>query len=313
MNDEQNEKHKEQPIIIKKVKKGGGHGHHGGAWKVAYADFVTAMMAFFIVMWILASSEEVKEKVSEYFNNPTAFSIFSGERKAGSVPVEIDIGLERQSSGGSGDGEGENEGGQAFLLSFDDEMADSIVSKIRHSAKMDSVQAAERVEDIGDRLKKEFDRLLTEKPEMEKILSAIKIEMTNEGLRIELIESTESLFFEIGSDKLKEEAVAILKQLSQEIGKLPNQVEIEGHTDSRAFGDNATYTNYELSADRANAARRVLMANGLWDGQLVSVTGYADKKLRNPENPFDMSNRRVSILIKQISVNQFLNELEGEL
>lgn len=312
MSNENNEQHsKEQPIIIKKIKKGGAHGHHGGAWKVAYADFVTAMMAFFIVMWILASSAEVKEKVSDYFNNPMSYSLFTGEKIAGKAAVNIDLGLEQKiGDGGKG---GKDQKGEPFVIKFDQEMSDSVVSKMRHAAKMDSIAAAERVEEIGNRLTKTFNRLVSEKPELETILSSIKIEMTNEGLRIELIESSEALFFEIGSDELKSEALKVLKLLASEIGKLPNHVEIEGHTDSRSFGEKARYSNWELSTDRANSARRVLETSGMWEGQISKVTGYSDKKLRTPENPFEMSNRRVSILIKQITANEFLPDLEAEL
>jgi chemotaxis protein MotB len=152
-------------------------------------------------------------------------------------------------------------------------------------------------------------QLMTEMPDMEKILSSIKIEMTKEGLRIELIETTESLFFEIGSSKLSKAAIDILKVLGREIGKLPNYVDIEGHTDSRGYRGASDYSNWELSTDRANASRRMLEREGFWDGQIVEVKGFADKRLRNPDNPFDMSNRRISILIKHMNVDQFLPEL----
>lgn len=299
--------HKEQPIIIKKIKKGGGHGHHGGAWKVAYADFVTAMMAFFIVMWILASSEEVKEKVSEYFNHPERFELFTGEKKTGPLPIDIIIG---QSVNNSGE-DGPNESKGSSFISFDSKMADTLFSKMVEKAKMDSIEASKRVEQIGTQLQRKFENLMTERPELEEILSSIKIEMTKEGLRIELMETSESLFFEVGSAKLKSEAINVLKQLASEIGKLPNFVEIEGHTDSRPYTTETGYNNWDLSTDRALAARRLLDMNGLWEGQNVKVTGFADKNLRNPLNPFDASNRRISIIIKQISANQFLpNQME---
>lgn len=299
---EEDQHHKEQPIIIKKIKKGGGHGHHGGAWKVAYADFVTAMMAFFIVMWILASSEKVKQNVSEYFNHPERFDIFTGEKKTGPLPVDIVIG---QNPSSSGELEEEQSKGNT-IISFDKEMADTLYSKFLEKAKKDSVEATKKVEEIGNQLKYKFENLMTERPELKEILSSIKIEMTKEGLRIELIETTESLFFEVGSAKLRPDAINVLKQLAEEIGKLPNYVEIEGHTDSRSYNTKTGYNNWDLSSDRALAARRILDLNGLWDGQIVKVTGFADKKLRNSANPFDASNRRISILIKQISANQFL-------
>lgn len=294
--------HKEQPIIIKKVKKGGHGGHHGGAWKVAYADFVTAMMAFFIVMWILASSQEVKEQVASYFQEPGAFNFLTGKR---TIPIDLDL----QPVPGKGKGEG---GGkkEALVISFAP-TKDSSEAKAMFKSIEDSAKAAARVDELGKVMKKEFQKILAQRPDMEKILSSIKIEMTKEGLRIELIESSESMFFEIGSANIRKEARDVLAKLAAEIGKLPNNVEIEGHTDSRAYSSKNFYSNWELSADRANSARKILEMSGLWDGQVVKVTGFADRKLRNPENPFDITNRRISILIKQMNADQF-NQVAGE-
>lgn len=299
---EEQRNHKEQPIIIKKIKKGGGHGHHGGAWKVAYADFVTAMMAFFIVMWILASSEEVKQKVSEYFNHPERFELFTGEKKTGPLPVDLVIGQSINNSGNDGD----NMAKGSSVISFDKELADTLTDRLIEKAKIDSIEASKRVQEVGSQLQRKFEDLMTERPELEEILSSIKIEMTKEGLRIELMETSESLFFEVGSAVVRPEAITVLKQLALEIGKLPNFVEIEGHTDSRPYTTKTGYNNWDLSSDRALAARRLLDLNGLWEGQNIKVTGFADKNLRNPLNPFDASNRRISIIIKQLSANQFL-------
>lgn len=304
MSDDHESGHKEQPIIIKKVKKGGHGGHHGGAWKVAYADFVTAMMAFFIVMWILASSEDVKKSVSAYFEDPGAFSFLTGKRT-----IPIDLGLQPERSKGDGEGKGKKD---AFVISFDQKKMDTVQAEALYKAMSDSASAASRVAGVGDKLKKELREAIASRPDLQEIISSIKIEMTNEGLRIELIESTESLFFEVGSSRLKSEAIDLLKKLAGEISKLPNNVEIEGHTDSRAYSRRGTYTNWELSADRANSARRLLETSGLWEGQAIKVTGFADRKLRNPGNPFDISNRRVSILIKQLSTDQFMSQDQGK-
>jgi chemotaxis protein MotB len=290
--------HKEQPIIIKKIKKGGRHAHHGGAWKVAYADFVTAMMAFFIVMWILASSEEVKQQVSDYFNNPLEYSIFTGERKTGSIPVDLDLADPKSSY------KEDNKSNQ--IIKFDKETTDSLYSKFMQKAFMDSADAAKRVSKLNMEINSIIKELIASKPDLSTILESIKMEMTKDGLRIELIESTESCFFEVGSAKLSKEAESILKILGNEIGKLPNYIDLEGHTDSRAYKGLKGYSNWDLSTDRANSARKILQISGLWDGQLNKVTGFADQQLRNPENPFDMTNRRVSILVKHIGVKDFL-------
>lgn len=292
---------KEEPIIVKKVKKGGHAAHHGGAWKVAYADFVTAMMAFFIVMWILASSEEVKQSVSAYFEDPAAFNVFTGKRE-----VPIDLGMKPSSK--KGDGEFDKE---PMVIAFNDEMRDSVVSKLQQRALLDSVNAREKIEEMGKELKKEFEDMILTKPNLKKILESIRMEMTKEGLKVELIETEENLFFQIGSAKLTQDAIDILSLLAKEFGKLPNYIEIQGHTDSRSYSKQSVYTNWELSSDRANAARRVLSYNGLWEGQVSKVTGFADQQLHNPNNPFDRTNRRVSIIVRNMSAYNFLPK-EGQ-
>lgn len=301
MAEEEQQTRKEQPIIIKKKKGHGGHGHHGGAWKVAYADFVTAMMAFFIVMWILGQSDATKKSVESYFQDPGAFNFITGKK---AIPVDLNLAPE----GGNKDAEGSGDSKEKhqFVFGFSPEMKDSIVSKLNQQATQDSAKAAERVKGVAEELKKYIKQEMSNKPELKDILSSIKIEMTKEGLRVELIESQDALFFEIGSSVLSKKAKNVLIQLSKEIGKLPNNVELEGHTDSRAYGSKSGYSNWELSADRANSARRLMENSGLWEEQIDRVTGYADKKLRNPENPFDLSNRRISILIKQMSSKTFL-------
>ncbi len=300
--------HKEQPIIIKKVKKGGHGGHHGGAWKVAYADFVTAMMAFFIVMWILASSEEVKQAVSGYFQDPGLFKYEL--TKNGSL---INLNVMPSTKKGSGSGEGAKPMDISFTNKGNsDSLAGSISAGILQKAINDSIKATSNVEKLGNEMRSDFVKQIAQQPAMKEILSNIKIEMTQEGLRIELIESKDALFFDVGSARLSKDALSILKQLGERISTLPNIIEIEGHTDAQQYGKSSSYTNWELSNDRANAARRVL-SNYLWNGQIDKVSGFADRRLRNPNNPFDMSNRRVSILIKQINSKTFLNESQEQL
>ncbi len=290
--------HKEEPIIIKKKKGHDGHGAHGGAWKVAYADFVTAMMAFFIVMWILGQSEKIKESVSAYFKDPGAFNFITGKRA-----IPVDLKLQPMDKG-----EGKNDSGKKsnFVFWFDNNAKDSLGEKIKQKAVEDSINAAKRVENMKNNFEKFINEQESIKPELKDILSSIKIEMTKEGLRIELIESSESMFFEVGSAVLKPKAKELLIKLAQEIGKLPNQVDIEGHTDSRKYSGKAVYSNWELSSDRANSARRVLESDGLWEGQIDKVTGFADRKLRNTANPFDITNRRVSILVRQLTAKDFI-------
>ena len=292
------EKHsKEQPIIIKKVKKYKRHEAHGGAWKVAYADFVTAMMALFIVLWILASSEQVKKSVEAFFNNPGAFNLVTGKPIGG---AEMNLQVVPQK------GEGGEKEKKPLEIKFDQKELDTLNKEILEKARQDSARAANQVVQTGEVLKKYFQELQTQNPQLKEILQSLNIEITSEGLRIELLEDKESLFFKVGSAQLTPQAIEILKVLGKEIGKLPNNIVIEGHTDSRKYSGKSIYSNWELSTERANSARRVLAQSGLWDGQISQVVGFADTKLRNPQNPFDLVNRRVSILIKQFGVNQFL-------
>ncbi len=249
--------HNDAPIIIKKGKKG-KHGHHGGAWKVAYSDFVTAMMALFIVLWILAQNEDVKNNIAGYFNDPSGF--------------------------GSGNG--------PSVLKGAGRKSKATPSLLTEAQKKELEK--ERLTQMGKALKEELDR-----NGFEDFEGLIDVEVVDEGLRIELAESDKGEFFQVGTAKMKPEIKKILALIAKRLKKVNNKIVIEGHTDARPYpGNGMGYTNFELSADRANAARRVLMANGVKESQIDEIRGYADKRLRNPKNPFDASNRRISIIVK---------------
>ncbi len=282
--------HPEQPIIIKKKKKHAAHGHHGGAWKVAYADFVTAMMAFFLVMWIVGLSQSSKKSMAQYFKEPGVFSFKTGK----ALPIDLKM-IKARYDGTKGENSQDNytEAGQSAMI-IESKVPDSVAKQIKVESKQDS----SRINQLEQNLSNQLKSLADGSPNLKNLLSSLKVEVTDQGLRIEMVESKDNVFFEVGSAKLTKEALDILNKISMEVGKIPNYVEIEGHTDSRPFGNGRGYSNWELSGDRANAARRVLELGGLWEGQVVSVAGYADRKLRSTENPFDVSNRRVSILVK---------------
>lgn len=231
-----------QIIIIKK--KGGHAGHHGGAWKVAYADFVTAMMALFIVLWLLNTSKPVQEAIGGYFRDPNGTASKKGTSLAGAQAKEK-------------------------------EMSDDL-----KALKEELMKNLEKMEGF-DKLKKQ-----------------IEIKVTPEGLRIELIESAKGTFFENGKAQPTPVLHDLLKILAAETGKLPNPISIEGHTDANPFTDPSSYSNWELSTDRANAARRLMEQSGLHKAQVVQVRGYADHNLRKPDAPADPSNRRISIIIQ---------------
>jgi chemotaxis protein MotB len=231
-------------VIIIKKKKGGHGGHHGGAWKVAYADFVTAMMALFIVLWLMNASKQVQEAVGGYFKDPRGTAKVVGSNRNGS---------------------------DQFIALKKEDMRKLKEALLRSIHRLDP----------ADKLK-----------------GQIEITVTQEGLRIELMESAKGTFFELGSAKPTPALVDLLKVLSAEIGKLPNRIFIEGHTDSRPYSGQRGYDNWDLSSDRANEARRLMQSEGIRQGQISQVRGFADQRLRLPDKPEDPSNRRISLIIQ---------------
>jgi chemotaxis protein MotB len=234
-----------RPIIV--IKKVSGHGgHHGGAWKVAYADFVTAMMALFIVLWLLSSSTKVKKAVAGYFNDPQ-----SSHKETGSDKV--------------GDGES---------ISIDKQ----------------NVQ----------KLKDQIQKAIKDQKDLQKLAKQIEITITPEGLRIELIEDKSGTFFQSGSSKLSDSGQALLNMLAGQLKPLPNRLLLEGHTDAQPYSSDNGYTNWELSADRANSARRLLQQAGVGSSQISQVRGYADQLLRVKNDPMDPTNRRISLIVQWV-------------
>jgi len=247
-----------KPTIIVKARRKGHATPHGGAWKVAYADFVTALMAFFLVMWLVGQDASVRKAVAAYFRDPGAFE----QGKAASL-LEGGSGLHPEKG--------------------------SPPAQAR--AKQDQ-QALERAA-------ADIRQALQTMPDFAAVRGQIEIHMTNEGLRIELQESVSACFFDTGSATMTAQAEQVFARIGQELAKLPNGVLIEGHTDARQYASDEGYTNWELSADRANAVRRVLQRSGLGQQQLREVRGYADRQLRNSTDPLDARNRRVSILVRR--------------
>ncbi len=237
---------KTAPIIV--IKKNTAHaGHHGGAWKVAYADFVTAMMALFIVLWLMSQSEQVKKAVAGYFNDPRGTANLLGTTMSGNGAQVTQSDADRQ-----------------------------------------------RLEQMREKLEKE----IQSKKELQKLAKQIEITITPEGLRIELVEDKNGTFYQSGSARLSDRGQELLVLLAGELKTLPNDLLIEGHTDATQYSTDASYTNWELSADRANTARRLLQQNGVRSNQVTQVRGYADQFLRVRNNPYDPSNRRITIMVR---------------
>jgi len=233
------------PIIIKKKVSHGGH--HGGAWKVAYADFVTAMMALFIVLWLMNASKQIQVAVGGYFKDPTGTAKKVGTNLAGA--------------------------GESFSLT-----------------KQNMTE-----------LKEQLQKSIRSINDLENLRKNIEMTVTAEGLRIELLESEKGTFFDSGSPKLNESGQEMLALLAKQLGEVPNRVSIEGHTDAKPFTGRNNYSNWELSADRANAARRLMQTSGLRADQVDQVRGFADQRLRTPQQPLEASNRRVSIIVQYIT------------
>jgi chemotaxis protein MotB len=260
------------PIIVKRVRKG-GHGHHGGAWKVAYADMVTALMALFIVLWILGQSVEVRQAVSGYFNDPAGFNesaahTLEGGRESSSLSLEPDTPPPpppRTEADAPTPGTSIGEG---------------------RSPERRWREAAEAIRDA-----------LEATPQYERFRDQIELSITPEGLRVSLIDSPESPLFQGGANDLDPSARELFETLGTQLSRLPNQVVLEGHTDASGFSQNPEMTNWELSTGRAHAARRALLGGGMHEARVVEVRGYADRQLYNPLDPDDTRNRRVSITL----------------
>ena len=231
--------------IIKRPRKA-EHAHHGGAWKVAYADFVTAMMALFIVLWLMSADKDTQKAISAFFSNPSGPGKLTGTAAAG--------------------------------------QGNSIELQKRDMSK----------------LREKIQQALMKVPNFQALKDHVEITVTSDGLRIELSENEAGLIFPSGKALPTEEGGDLLTSLAQELGNLPNQVFLEGHTDSKPYPGEA-YSNWELSVDRANAARKLMLAHGLKPHQVSQVRGYADQQLRHPENPESPANRRISVIVQYLA------------
>ncbi len=360
-----------KPIIV--IKKKGGHGgHHGGAWKVAYADFVTAMMAFFMVMWLVNSAEvSTKKSIASYFRRPGLFEHGSGtpllmgeagiladayaptqkkkqeqyssgdlqqvlKKKTGSEDAKKDKKITK-SKGDNADklvlkgdtkskrgqaGEAKEEGSQGgeankdinlpqqaedakklALMFQENEQKNNLVSQDK---KMDfppggprPIDKAELERQMLESVKEQLEQEMIKSPELKELLGLVEVKLEADGLKIEIMDTEKSSMFSLGSARILPDAQLAFQKIGAVIGKLPNRVDIVGHTDGKPFSARAGgYSNWELSADRANAARRLLEQQGIDLTRVSGVVGRADQELRNPQDPLDPSNRRITMKIR---------------
>ncbi len=318
-----------KPIIV--IKKKGGHGgHHGGAWKIAYADFVTAMMCFFMVMWLVNTASVVtKENIASYFRRPGIFETGSGTPllmgqsgilddaftptthfKAGTQggKNDVEVGGERgdeegdKSSLGGEHEKGTGEGKAFAIPEVKGVLVEDIPQPTPAAMSDEEKYALEMAEgEIAEfrQAESEIKSLITGSPELQELLGVVDVKIDADGLNVEIADTEKSSMFQLGSARVLPEAEAAFSKLGTIIAKLDNTIDIVGHTDSRPFaGGDRGYSNWELSTDRANAARRILQNHGIDSTRISSVVGMADKLPRKPEDTLDPTNRRISMKIR---------------
>lgn len=252
-----------QPIIIKK-KKHGDHGHHGGAWKVAYADFVTSMMAFFLVLWIMGLSEEDRLAIQGYFNDPMGFMKTMPSSNLNIKPGPVSSPKENLHKNPAADN------------------ARKVEQNKYYAAKTKMEQALKE--------------MAKKNPEVKKLADGVKMTMTKDGLLLEFMDSTGDIFFDVGSTEIKPEARALIDRIAPILEQLNSPFFIDGHTDARPYGT-AGYDNFDLSGGRASAFRHDLSASGVSDDHVIAVRANGDRILKVPDDPYDFRNRRVSLLV----------------
>lgn len=272
-----------QPIIIKRVKKA-GHSAHGGAWKIAYADFVTAMMAFFLLMWLLGSTTEGDKKgIADYFQSPLKVALLNG-------------------GSGSGDSSSLVKGGGGDLSRVGGQVKKGDIVSKRSTINLAALRAEQRAGEAGklEQVKKQVEQMLASSSKFGSIKDQIKVDMTPDGLRIQIVDEQSRPMFDSGSAIVKPYMRDLLRDIGSVLAEVPNRLTLEGHTDAQAFAGDKNglgYGNWELSSDRANSSRRELISGGLPADRILRVQGLASSMLVDKENPASPSNRRISIIV----------------
>ncbi len=270
-----------QPIIIRRVRKG-GHAVHAGAWKIAYADFVTAMMAFFLLMWLLGSTSEGDKKgIADYFQSPLKVALLN-------------------SGSGSGDSSSLIKGGGTELSRSDGSVKSGEVKAPRSTINLQALRHEQRLAEAASlqELSAQVDSALKNNARLAQYASQIKLDMTRDGLRIQIVDELARPMFDSGSAVVKPHLRELLRAIGKVLLEVPNRLTLEGHTDAATFaGGDRSYSNWELSADRANASRRELVAGGLTDDRVLRVLGLASSQPFNRNEPAEPQNRRISIIV----------------
>ncbi len=269
-----------QPIIVKRVKKG-GHAAHGGAWKIAYADFVTAMMAFFLLMWLLGSTTEGDRKgISDYFNQPLMVTLMGGPGSGASTSILP--------------------GGGDDLTKVTGEVASGDVDNPTRQLGAQLARAEAQKQDLTriQSLREKIESVINANLRLAEFKNQIRLEMVQDGLNIQIVDDQNRAMFNVGSALVQPYMRDILREIGTALADVDNRISLSGHTDATPYGSGErAYSNWELSADRANASRRELVAAGLPEGKLARVVGLSSSQPLVPERPFDPVNRRISILV----------------
>jgi chemotaxis protein MotB len=270
-----------QPIIIKRVRKG-GHGHHGGAWKIAYADFVTAMMAFFLLMWLLGSTSEGDKKgIADYFSSPLKIALLA-------------------SGSGAGDASHVVKGGGEDMTRSSGQVKRGDIDSKRKTVNLQALKAEQVRAEIArlEQLKQKVEQKIADSPKLAAMKSQIRLDMTRDGLRIQIVDENQRPMFASGSAVVQPYMRELLREIGAVLAEVPNRLTLEGHTDAAPFaGGDLGYGNWELSADRANASRRELMFGGLPESRMLRVLGLAASTPFDTKDPLGASNRRIGIIV----------------
>jgi chemotaxis protein MotB len=288
------------PIIVKKIKKSGG-GHHGGAWKIAYADFVTAMMAFFLLMWLLGSSSKSQlEGISEYFKTPLKVALQGGPAIAASDSL-------LKNTGGK---DLTKKQGQVKPI-------DGPKGKEKSVDIKDAKEALKKAEEAKlEQLKQKIEKAIEESETLSKFKEQLLLDITPDGLRIQIVDDQNRAMFQSSKAELEPYAKEILHEIGKMLNGVENKISISGHTDAAPYSNgNKGYSNWELSSDRANSSRRELISGGMDEAKLLRVVGLASASLFDKENPFNPSNRRISLIVmnKQAEENALKDSGMGKL
>jgi chemotaxis protein MotB len=270
----------QRPIIVKRVKKG-AHGHHGGAWKIAYADFVTAMMAFFLLMWLLGSTTKADlQGISEFFKTPLKVSLMGGS--------------------GSGDSTSVIKGGGSDITRTEGQQkhGESTTGRKVTDLKSAERELAMRDKQVLRELKLKIEGAIAASATLSQFKNQLLIDITTEGLRIQIVDEQNRPMFAIGSALLQPYTREIVHEIAKVINEVPNRISLSGHTDATPYsGGEGGYSNWELSADRSNSLRRELLAGGMNDSRIARVIGLSSSVLLDPADPYNPINRRVSIIV----------------